>query len=85
MAKAKNSVWLGELERFGYNLVVVGRTEKEVRDALAEEYIRTYKQINGDECDPREEYPYYSDNSYFDEAMEEAYVREMPFGKVEWC
>ena len=83
MAKTNNSVWLGELDRFGYNLVVVGRTEKEVRDALAKEYIRVYKNING--CDPREDRPYYTDSSYFEEAMDEAYIREMPFGKVEWA
>lgn len=84
MAKAKESVWIGELDRFGYVLKVVGRTEKEVMDALSKEYIRTYKDING--CDPRKDLTYYYDDTstYYDSAMSDVSVLEMTFGQVLW-
>lgn len=84
MADVKNSVWVGELERFGYNLVVVGRTEKEVRDALIKAYKKTYADLN-DGADPTKEYPYGDERSYLDYAVDEMYIREMLFGRVEWC
>lgn len=82
MAKKTDSVWLGELYRFGYTLQVVGRTEEEVRDALMREYVRTYKQIN-DGADPKED-EWYDGESYYDEAVECIELTEMTFGKVEW-
>lgn len=84
MAKAKNSVWYGELDRFGYVLKVIGRTEEEVREALSKEYIKAYEDING--CDPREDLTYYHDDeqTYYDNAMEDINVWEATFGKVEW-
>ena len=84
MANVKNSVWYGELDRFGYVLKTVGATEKEVRDALSKEYIRAYKDING--TDPRKDLTYYynDESTYYDSAMEEMSVWEMTFGEVEW-
>lgn len=81
MAKAKNSVWIGELDRFGYVLKTVGRTEDEVRDALSKAYIKTYEYINGN--DPREDLSY-GDTTYYDSAMEDINMWEATFGKVEW-
>lgn len=84
MANVKKSVWIGELERFGYNLVAVGATEEEVRKALSREYIRAYKDING--CDPRKEaLNYIGTVSYYDNAMEDIYIRELKYGEVEWA
>lgn len=82
MAKTKNSVWYGELDRFGYVLKVVGKTEEEVRDALSKEYIKSYKQING--SDPRKDPTYFNESTYYDSAMEDMNVWEMTFGEVEW-
>lgn len=87
MASVKNSVWYGELERFGCTLTVVGETEKEVKDALMSAYEKTYRDYNND-ADPREEIDinrYYRDEmSYYDRAVEDISVWEMLFGKVEW-
>ena len=82
MAKAKNSVWVGELDRFGYVLKTVGRTEEEAREALSNEYIKTYKDING--TDPKEDYVDFVKTSYYDSAMEDINIWEATFGKVEW-
>lgn len=82
MAKTKNSVWVGELDRFGYVLQTVGRTEEEVREALSKEYIKAYKDING--TDPREDYIYFKESTYYDSAMEDISIWEATFGKVEW-
>lgn len=81
MAKAKNSVWIGELDRFGYVLKTVGRTKDEVKEALSKEYIKTYKDIN--DSDPRKD-SYYGDTTYYDSAMEDINMWEATFGKVEW-
>lgn len=83
MANVKNSVWFGELDRFGYVLQVVGRTEKEARDALIAEYVRVYKDINNG-SDPRKD-EWYDGESYYDNAIEDMNITEMAFGKVEWA
>ena len=82
MLGVKNGIWLGELERFGYTLVVVGISEEEARESLLKAYEKTYRDLN-DDADPREEY-YDDGKSYYDVAAEEMYVREMAFGSVEW-
>ena len=80
MAKAKkNGVWFASLERFGYNLSVVGQTEKECRDALEKEYKRVYMDINGNSDFEDEE-----DKEYLETAMEEMYCDFWEFGEVQW-
>ena len=86
MASVKNSVWVGELDRFGYTLTVVGRTEEETREALMNAYEKTYRDLNND-IDPREDFKEgYSGEeiSYYDNAKEDVCVWEMAFGRVEW-
>lgn len=82
MASVKNgSVWLGELDRFGYTLRVVGATEAEARDALSKEYIKSYKQING--SSPKKDRNGWGD-TYYDSAMNDISVMELEFGEVDW-
>ena len=48
MAKDKKTagVWYWELDRFGYNLIAVGRTKEECVNTMIEEYIKTYAKWN---------------------------------------
>ena len=82
MADVKNSVWYGELERFGYTLSVVSKTEKGVRKALMQAYEKTYRNIN-DDADPRKDIDRYGE-TYYKSAADDVVVWEMPFGRVEW-
>ena len=81
---ARKYIYFCETDRFGYTLQVIGRTEEEARQAMIEEYIKTYKRLNG--VDPRDEdISYYSDyRSYLDVFLEELNVEKREFGKVEW-
>ena len=81
-ADVKNSVWLAELDRFGYDLRVIGRTEEEAVESLMKEYARAYKKING--TSPKRERGRYGHGSYYEEALGDVSVTEMPFGEVEW-
>ena len=76
------TVWLCEMDRFGYTLQVVGRTEKEAKEAMTAEYIKAFKNANDGE-DPSE-VEYNDSETYFDCFMEELYATEMEFGVVEW-
>ena len=84
MADVKNSVWVGELDRFGCTLTVVGQTEEEVTEALMNAYEKTYRDVN-DDLDPREETSRWGDKSDYESAKEDIYAREMIFGRVEWA
>lgn len=42
----KNGVWKMELDRFGYTLVVMGKTAEECENAMREEYIKAYADLN---------------------------------------
>ena len=75
-------VYLGTLYRFGYNLQVVAKSEKEVKDLLMAEYLKTYFEWNDGE-DPREEESIYGTTLY-EEAEEDIEVYECELGKVEW-
>ena len=81
--KSKRSAYLSTLYRFGYDLVCVGATKKEVVDAIMKNYDEAYQSENG--CDPRKQFSYGPDSSDYDTAKSELYVREMDFGCVEWC
>lgn len=80
---SKNSVYLGTLERFGYDLVCVGATKKEVVGAIMANYDETYQKENG--CDPRTEHTYDFGFSDYEMAKGDIYVRKMKYGQVEWC
>lgn len=80
-------IYVGRLERFGYELISVGFTEKEARDSLEKEYVSAFKKRNNGVHPKKEICSYYSDGtkaSYYEVAMEEIYVCEMEVGKVEW-
>ena len=78
----KNGVWIAELERFGYTLRAVCKTDTEAVNAVMSEYERAFKEENG--YDPDEEDSYGDDRSYWDVALDEVYVRFVEFGKVNW-
>lgn len=91
-------VWVAQLERFGYTLVVAERTKQKALDAMAKEYTKTYFKFNHEDRDAHN-YPWYvesetieemveKDETFrdgFAEAIEEVYCRKMEYGKVEWC
>ena len=81
MAK-NNKVYIATVDRFGYDLTVVGRTEKEAKDALIEEYIKVYQKRNG--TSPDEDLHMRSCGSYLDYMEEDIEINEYEFGKVEW-
>ena len=76
-------VWIATLDRFGYELRCVGRTELEARAALDAEYRRAYQKRNGFERVVDME----TDEEYQDLhaiALEETDCRKLDFGNVEW-
>lgn len=79
-----DGVWTATIERFGYDLFAVGRTEEEARKAVIAEYVRVYKEWNG--IDPYKDYDFgYGEKRSYGEIMEdELYVTFVEFGKVEW-
>lgn len=77
-------VYVGTLERFGYNLLVVETTKEKAIAALRAEYIKAYKECNNG-IHPSREHSYREDQSDLDIALEDIYAREAEFGKVEWC
>ena len=68
------TVYMGILYRFGYDLTVIGESEKSVRSALVKEYNRTYKEINGSR-------PTSDEIRRRDADIE---IHEFTMGKVEW-
>lgn len=82
MAKRKY-IYFAEVERFGYTLQCVGLSEEEVRNAMIDEYIKTYIDRNG--VDPRDEdeVDRYGDH-YFTVFLDELYVDKREINKVEW-
>lgn len=78
---AKKYIYFCEMERFGYTLQVIGRTEEEAKQTMIDEYIKTYIKCNG--CHPKDDVDY-SDESYLDIFLDEMYVEKREFGKVEW-
>lgn len=86
MAKRKY-IYFAEIERFGYTLQCIGLTENEVRQAMINKYIETYKNIN--RVDPsipdEEDNEYYEgDYSYYKTFLDELYVEKRELLKVEW-
>lgn len=86
MAKEKKSktVWLAELDRFGYMLTAVGNTKEEAEKIIIKEYSKNYKDING--VSPGRDY-LYSDGdkiSYYHAALEDIHYTELEFGKCYW-
>lgn len=74
-------IWFSEIERFGYTLQCIGNSEKEVLDAMIDEYIKTYKKRNG--VDPSVEEDA-DDKEYYEVFLEELCIEKRELGKVEW-
>ena len=81
---ARKYIYFCETDRFGYTLQVIGRTEEEAKQAMINEYLKTYRRLNG--TDPSEDYWNYAydEESYLDVFLEELNVEKREFGKVEW-
>ena len=67
-------VWIGELERFGYMLRVISKTEEEAFIALSDEYKKTYKTRNGSK----------PDTQTFASAVRDMSISFVKFNEVEW-
>ena len=75
-------IYVGTLYRFGYDIQVAAKSEKEVKELLMAEYLKTYLEWNNGE-DPREEESMWG-GSLYDDAEESIEIVEMELGKVEW-
>ena len=77
-------VWVAQLERFGYTMMVVERTKHKALAVIVDEYKKAYAYRNGfatiEEMEQDEEF-----KEYFRNAMEEVYCRKMEYGVMEWC
>ena len=77
-------VWVAQLERFGYTMMVVERTKKKALAVIVDEYKKAYAYRNGfatiEEMEQDEEF-----REYFRNAMEEVYCRKMEYGVMGWC
>lgn len=87
MKKEKNdTIYIGILYRFGYELTAAGRSEGDVKKTIMREYVRAYENYNGD--DPRkelyDEFGYDEKTTMYDMALEEIEITELEVGKVEW-
>ena len=79
----KNGVYLGTLDRFGYELSCVGKTKKQVVDAIMKNYEEAYKRSN-DGLDPRKAHSYVAGSSDYAVAKNDIGVEWMEIGVVEW-
>lgn len=79
-------IYEGTLDRFGYELKVLCKTEEECINKLLKEYVTAFKREN-DGVDPRKEIAYdrHSDLTYYEEAKEDIIISEYEIGKVDWC
>ena len=82
VTKKENKVYLGTLDRFGYELTVIGFSEQECIDELMKVYEKQYR--NEHNSDPRKDERYSDGSSYYDNAVEDILIREMVSGQVEW-
>lgn len=87
MSKTKTSerLFLGTLDRFGYELTVIAHTEEECKKALMKEYLRVFKRDNPN-LNPKKDLwdERYSDMTFYEAAMNDIGFVEMEVGKVEW-
>ena len=82
MAKRKY-IYYGEIERFGYNLQVIGLTEKEVKDAMTKKYIEAFQHENYGKH-PAESCFMWGNRTYMDVFLDELYIEKRELGKVYW-
>ena len=93
-------VWVFELDRFGYDLFVVGETKEQADKAMRAEYIRAYAKINeldeqtmrlalefpvaDEDGEVYEDNPYNEFVRYYKSTFEDNEPHFYEFGKVEW-
>ena len=86
MAK-KQIMYLGTLDKFGYDLTVIGNSEEEVVTALMKECEKHYKNIHG--VSPKKD-RYYGvsaidpKDTFYSKAKEDIEIQELTVGQVEW-
>ncbi len=74
--------YVGTLERFGYTMTCVGKTEKDVVASIMKCYDESYRHNNGG-LDPKKAHSYGEESDY-DVARGDVYVRFLEYGEVEW-
>lgn len=79
--QGKPSVFVSQLERFGYTLTTIGRTKTEAENAVLSDYYSVYKDVNG--IAPDEDW-IDDEHTYWSLAKEEIFTEEVEFGKVRW-
>lgn len=72
-------IYFCEIDRFGYTLQAIGLTEREARQAIIDEYIKTYIKNNG--INPRTDPDGRYDYNVF---INELYVDKREIGAVVW-
>ena len=82
-------IWVAQLERFGFNLLVAERSKEKALKAISDEYKRAYLEQNKDygdlNCDTIEEMEQDEEfREFYDMAMEEVYCVKIEYGKVQW-
>lgn len=70
-------IYMAELDRFGYNLTVVGYSRDECLKAIRREYRKAYRRRNGENCE------YYLRMDW-QKAKEDIEYRCFTPGQVEW-
>jgi hypothetical protein len=76
--KNEQTIYLAQLNVFGYELTAIGRTEKEARNAIKEVYEK--RQGPGGPLDDNGNMRTFADYEEFASMN----IHEMPFGHVEW-
>ena len=85
--KELTKVSVARLERFGYELLAVGKTAKDAVSAIMAEYDKTYVDWNGfKSMEDLKASVYYYEEFKADrkQAEEDINIYDMPFGVVEW-
>lgn len=80
--KTKQTIYIGSLYRFNYELTTVGFTEEDVKKTLLKEYVKHFK-IWNDGLEPSEEIDRWG-KTYLESAEEDMEVLDLEVGKVEW-
>ena len=79
-----NTVWIAQLERFDYQLVAIGRTEEEARNAILKAYQKAFQERNGTDPAKTVATEYGTSRTFYEIAKEEIFVEETEYGKVLW-
>ena len=85
MAKGKGikTVYLAQLDKFGYDLTAIGETREEAINAVLKNYSESYKDING--VSPGKDFPDWGEGkSYYYYAKEAVRCNECVIGKCYW-